>query len=227
MTQVLVVAAHPDDEVLGCGGTVARHTMAGDRVASLIVAEGATSRHANASSGRDEVFALKRAAAAAAEALGAEPPRFGGFPDNRLDTVALIDIVQAIEVVVAEVRPDCVYTHHAGDLNIDHRVVSNAVITACRPLPDTVHDQIYCFETPSSTEWAPSETAAQFRPNHFVGIDATLERKMHALAAYAIEMRDFPHPRSYQAVEALARWRGASVGLDAAEAFMLMRRVIR
>lgn len=219
---VLVVAAHPDDETLGCGGTIARHAAAGDTVSLLFLADGVGARgdhDAAAIAGRT------RAAAAAAAALGAEPPRCLGLPDNRLDTVALLDIVKAIEALVEEVRPAVVYTHHGGDLNIDHRIAHRAVLTACRPLPESPVRAIHAFEVPSSSEWASPGDA--FVPTRFVDIAATFATKMAALACYGDEMRAFPHPRSAQAVEALARWRGASAGLALAEAFAVVREIER
>lgn len=213
---VLVVAAHPDDELLGCAGTIARHALAGDRVHILIAAEGATSR---AAGGPDEVEALQQAARQAAEILGAEPPRFAGFPDNRLDSLAILDITQAVEAVVEEVRPTVIYTHHGGDLNRDHRLLHEAVVTACRPLPGRPFRKLLVFETLSSTEWASEAVGAPFRARHYVDISATLDVKLRALACYAAEMRPFPHPRSAEAVTALAALRGTQVGLVAAEAF--------
>ncbi len=221
---VLVVAAHPDDEVLGCGGTIARHAFEGDDVFVLILAEGATSRDNRRTADQPpEVAALQASAAAAAEILGAAPPRFLGFPDNRLDGVDLLDVVKAVEEVISEFSPGIVYTHHAGDLNIDHRIAFRAVITACRPQPDTVIREIYTFETPSSSEWAPPDAAHVFTPRRFVDISRTLERKMAALACYESELRPFPHARSIEGVGALAKWRGATMGCAAAEAFDVIR----
>ena len=217
MARVLVVAAHPDDEVLGCGGAVARHAALGDEVESLILAEGATARGTPA----DQCGALKDAARAAASVLGAAPPRFLELPDNRLDSLDLLDIIQRIEAVVEEVRPDMVLTHHGGDLNVDHRITHRAVLTACRPLPGGSITAIHCFETVSSSEWG-----APFNPTRFVDISAVIDRKIAALECYAAEMRPFPHARSIQAVRALATVRGASVGRPAAEAFMTVRQVI-
>jgi LmbE family N-acetylglucosaminyl deacetylase len=213
---VLIVAAHPDDELLGCAGTIARHAAAGDRVHILIAAEGATSR---ADGGQDDVLALQQAARKASEILGAEPPRFAGFPDNRMDSLALLDVIKAVEAVVEEVRPAVVYTHHGSDLNRDHRMLHEAVVTACRPLPGRSFRKLLTFETLSSTEWASEAVGPSFRPRHFVDISATLEAKLRALACYQSEMRPFPHPRSAEAVTALAALRGSQVGLVAAEAF--------
>ncbi len=221
---VLVVAAHPDDEVLGCGGVIARHADAGDRVYPFILAEGATSR--GGATGGDETELLQEAARNAARVLGAEPPRFGGLPDNRLDSVPLLDVIKRIEAVVEELEPSIVYTHHGGDLNIDHRIAHQAAVTACRPLPGAAVRTIYAFETVSSTEWASDAIAGAFRPTRFVDISAQLDRKMEALGCYAVEMRPFPHARSKEAVAALARVRGASAGVTAAEAFAVVREVV-
>ncbi|HMA50882.1 MAG TPA: PIG-L deacetylase family protein [Magnetospirillaceae bacterium] len=213
---ILVVAAHPDDELLGCAGTIARHAAAGDHVHILIAAEGATAR---AVGGQAEVQALQQAARKAATILGAEPPRFAGLPDNRMDSRPILDITQIIEAVVEEVKPAVVYTHHGGDLNRDHRILHEAVVTACRPLPGRTIKKLLTFETLSSTEWASESVGAAFRPRHFVDITETLEAKLLALDCYRAEMRTFPHPRSGEAVAALAALRGSQVGLLAAEAF--------
>jgi len=224
---VLVVAAHPDDEVLGCGGTVAGHAAAGRKVHVLILAEGATARDARRGAGRRqaELAALRRAARAAARVLGAAPPEFCGLPDNRLDSLPLIDVVKRVERVVERLRPAIVYTHHGGDLNVDHRIAHAAVLTACRPVPGASVARIYAFETVSSSEWAATAQQQGFQPTHFVDIAAHLAAKARALDCYAGEMRAFPHPRSPEAVAALASWRGASVGLAAAEAFVVVRQV--
>ncbi len=220
---ILVVAAHPDDEVLGLGGTLARLAAAGERIEVLILAEGATSRDGDPAAARREVEALRECARAAAAELGTAPPRFAGLPDNRLDSLALLDVVKCVEAVVAQCRPTAVYTHCAHDLNVDHRIAHQAVLTACRPLPDSGVTVLYAFETPSSTEWSPPASAPAFAPVRFVDIAATLARKLAALRCYAGEMRPFPHARSLESVEALARWRGASAGFAAAEAFEILR----
>ena len=219
MKKILVVAAHPDDEVLGCGGTIARHASVGDTVSVLLLSEGATSREPTDAEG--DVSALRRAAVEASRTLGAVEPRFCGFPDNRLDTVPLLDVIKAIEVVVDAIEPEIVYTHHQGDLNVDHRIAHQAVATACRPLPGASVNGIYAFEVVSSTEWQTSMSS--FRPNRWINIKPFLHRKLRALEAYSSEMRPFPHARSFEAVDALARVRGASAGLEAAECFMVVR----
>lgn len=224
--KVLVVAAHPDDEVLGCGGTVAWHVDQGHEVKVHIMAEGATSRTdmPDRLAMATELGGLRRSAREAAAILGASVS-FDSYADNRMDSVDLLDVVKSVERVVTELRPDRVYTHHGNDVNIDHRIVHQAVVTACRPVPGQSVSSLLFFETPSSTEWQPSACEVVFAPNWFVSIENTIERKRMALQAYASEMRDFPHPRSLVAVEHLARWRGACVGVSAAEAFMLGRMV--
>jgi LmbE family N-acetylglucosaminyl deacetylase len=219
---VLIIAAHPDDEVLGCGGAIARHVSRGDAVNVLFLADGATSRQG---AGDTELQSRRQAARAASESLGAQPPRFLDFPDNRMDGIPLLDIVQTIEAVLDEVDPVTVYTHHGGDLNVDHRVVHQAAVTACRPLPGRNVRKIYAFETPSSTEWNTTATGPVFAPSHFVDISGFIETKLKALACYEEEIPPFPHARSLKALEALAILRGTSVGIGAAEAFEVIRQI--
>jgi LmbE family N-acetylglucosaminyl deacetylase len=226
---VLVVAAHPDDEVLGVGGAVARHAESGDHVYALILAEGITARATMgcAQEKDGEIATLQMAARKAASVLGAQPPRFAGLADNQMDTVPLLEIVKYVETAVAELEPTVVYTHHGGDLNIDHRITHQAVLTACRPIPESPVRAIYAFETASSTEWASPGMSMVFAPNHFVDIECQLARKLQALECYASEMRAFPHARSITAVESIARFRGTTVGVHAAEAFVSVRVITR
>lgn len=227
MIDVLVVAAHPDDEVFMCGGAMARHAAQGDRVHTLFLADGETARldvYARDSLA-DRRAARRDAGLRAAQALGTEVPRFLDLPDNRLDGEMLLDIVKLIESVVREVSPEVVYTHHHGDLNADHGIAHRAVITACRPSPGQPVRRILAGEALSSTEWATQGTGGVFAPNTFIDIAATLDAKLEALAAYATEMRPFPHLRSFEAVRHLAGLRGATVGLKAAEAFILVREI--
>jgi len=223
----LVVAAHPDDEVLGCGGTIARHADAGDQVQVLIVAEGATSRqqHRDRSQATDELSALAQAAQQAGAILGAQGVELLGLPDNRLDSLDRLDLIKQIEERIARHQPQVVYVHHSGDVNIDHRRLHEAVVTACRPIPGQPVRRLLSFEVASSTEWQPPGSAPAFQPNWFVDISAQWLRKREALEAYASEMRPWPHARSIEALEHLARWRGAQVGVEAAEAFCLLRQL--
>ena len=226
---ILVVAAHPDDEVLGCGGTIARHAENGDRVHILIVAEGLTSRQEERcrSAMGIQLSDLKSAAWKAKEILGAADVELLDYPDNRLDSVDRLDLIKSIEQRVALFQPETVYLHHSGDVNIDHRIVHDAVITACRPTPGHSVKRLLSFEAVSSTEWQPPTSAPIFQPNWFVDISLYWQSKKEALQAYSTEMREWPHPRSIKALHHLAQWRGAQVGCDAAEAFHLLRNIDR
>jgi len=223
-----VIAAHPDDEVLGCGGTLARMALEGRAVHILLMADGETSREdvlcQRVDPGR--VAARKVAAVAACKILGCASVEVLTLPDNRLDGLELLDVIKHIEAFVQRHQPSTVLTHHAGDVNIDHRVVHDAVIAACRPRPHQSVKELLFFEVPSSTEWRPPNSAQPFNPNWFVDISLTLSTKLEALRSYEAELRDFPHPRSLKAVDALAQWRGATVGMEAAEAFILARKLI-
>lgn len=226
--RIAVIAAHPDDEVLGCGGTMAWHVAQGDRVDVLIVAEGLTSRDLSrdVNSRADALDSLKRTARLANDILGTSSLEFGAYPDNRLDSIDLLDIVKTIEVFLAHVKPSVVYTHCGCDLNIDHRIVSQAVSIASRPMPGANTQTLLHFEIASSTDWQIPGSFPSFAPNWFVDVSATLAKKIEALSIYADEMRPWPHARSLKSLEYLARWRGATVGVEAAEAFVLGRRII-
>jgi LmbE family N-acetylglucosaminyl deacetylase len=226
-SKVLVVAAHPDDEVLGCGGTLARLRSFGGEASILLLGEGPTSRDENAVDPAPAKEGATLAARAAAAALGISDVRFAGLPDNRFDTVPLLDIIKIIEAVGEEVKPDLVFTHHVGDLNIDHALTHRAVATAFRPIPGGggAVMNLLAFEVLSSTEYALPETGANFHPNVYVNITGHLEAKHRACASYASEMRPWPHPRSPEGVEHLARLRGSQCGVEAAEAFVLCRSV--
>ncbi len=225
---ILVIAAHPDDEILGCGGAIAKHTQKGDRVDIMILAEGATSRdpQRNRDKRQNELSALAKAAQQASQILGVNSIELLKLPDNRLDSCDLLDLVKVVEEAIAKYQPKVIYTHHRGDLNIDHQLIHQAVVTACRPLSDSTVKTLLFFEIPSSTEWQIPHSATYFTPTWFVDISNTLQLKLKALEAYTSEMRPYPHPRSLQAVEYLARWRGATIGVEAAEAFILGRQIV-
>jgi LmbE family N-acetylglucosaminyl deacetylase len=219
---VLVVAAHPDDEVLGAGAAIARHAKAGDNVTVLILATGLDSRGAATTNAHRT---LRHQAEKAAAILGVADLRFAGLPDNRMDTVALLDVVKAIEDIAARVAPEIVYTHHARDLNIDHEIAARAVSTAFRPTPGAAAKRLLAFEVPSATGWNPS--AAPFAPSVFIDASVTLEAKLKAMACYEGEVRPFPHARSLEAIRARAVAWGTHIGLSAAEPFELLREIVR
>jgi N-acetylglucosamine malate deacetylase 1 len=226
--KVLVIAAHPDDEVLGCGGTMAKHIQNGDEVHTIILAEGLTSRNKT----RDrELFAknldeLAKCAKAANDLLGVHSLQMLDFPDNRMDSLDRLEIIKVIEEIIQNDKPDIVYTHHIGDVNIDHRRIHEAVVTACRPIPGKHYIKtLLFFETASSTEYQTSGSAPAFVPNWYVDITETIQLKLKALEAYQIEMRNWPHARSIKSLEHLAHWRGANIGVVAAESFFLGRNI--
>lgn len=223
--RVLVVAAHPDDEVLGVGGTIIRHAQMGDTVRILLMSEGLTSRadQRDVMRFQEELSALHKNAQRVAYMLGAENIQLADFADNRMDRVELLDIIKVIEKEIGDFHPEIVYTHHEGDVNVDHLQTHNAVVTACRSLPGQSVKELYFFETPSSTEWQMQTSDKAFLPALYVDIGNTFEQKIKALELYASEMRDYPHPRSYKAVEILGRYRGYAVGLEFAEAFSVGR----
>jgi N-acetylglucosamine malate deacetylase 1 len=227
VNRVLVIAAHPDDEVLGCGGTIAKHIMKSDSVHILILSHGVDSRNLGEPNDRQkkEKVALQQQTNSACGILGATSVAVANFPDNQCDTVPLLHIVKRVEAEILRVTPEIVYTHHSGDLNVDHQIAFQATVTACRPLPDNRIKSVFSYEVPSSTDWAPSIKSHLFAPNYFVDISSTLSKKLQALKAYTSELRDFPHSRSLEAVESLAKWRGANCGVRAAEAFVTIRRI--
>lgn len=223
----LILAAHPDDEVLGCGGTAARLAAGGEDVFIAIFGEGVTSRaERREDAPADEVAQLGRTAGKVARLLGAQDVFLYGFPDNRFDTVPVLEIAKKIEDLIARLAPGTVFTQHGGDLNIDHERLFRAALAATRPLPGSPVKTVYAYEVASSTEWAFGQFSPRFMPDTFFDITATLETKIRAMALYESEARAFPHPRSPEALRAAARRLGGMAGVGAAEAFQLIRRIV-
>ena len=220
---IAAIVAHPDDEVLAFGGTMCRHADEGDKVSVLILATGLASRTEFGDVPQTELEKLREEAREANSVLGVMDLEFDDFPDNRMDTVALLDVIKRVQQFIEEKRPEIVYTHNAGDLNIDHTVVARAVLTACRPVPGSHVQKIYAGEILSSTEYGMPD--ARFIPTTYVGIEAYIDRKRESLKRYRGELRYWPHPRSIKAVAHLARLRGSECGMDAAEGLCLIREV--
>ncbi len=228
MKSLLVFAAHPDDEILGCGGTLARLAQQGYSIHIIIMAEGVTSREPkrNREQNAETLSELNQAAQHAGKQVGATSIELLAFADNRMDSIDMLDVIKVVEDRIAAYKPEIIFTHFPNDLNIDHRITAEAVMTASRPLPGLSVREIFFFETPSSTEWQMPYSSSVFLPNVYVGLtEQDLAKKRAALKMYASEMRPYPHARSYESVDALARWRGANSGNHAAEAFMLARRL--
>ena len=214
---VVVIAAHPDDEILGCGGTVALHTRRGDRVTSIIACEGESLRY-----GPEGVGQREHTRRAAAE-LGVEDVRRLEFADQRLDTIPLTDIIGPLEKVIHEVRPKIVYCQWGGDINRDHELLFKAALVATRPTEESLAT-VYAFDTASSTEWGYPRS---FVPDTWVEISKTLDKKIASMACYESEVRPYPHPRSLDALRHRARAWGNQHCMDAAEVFMTVRRTLR
>lgn len=221
--RILIVAAHPDDEILGCGGTMARLSSQGAEIYTLILGEGKTSRgelHADFNKEKDN---LKNEARRANAAVGIHNVFFKVFPDNRFDSVELIEIVKAIESLKQELKPNIVFTHYGNDLNIDHKVTYQAVLTATRPMPDECVKTIYAFEVLSSTEWNYPIT---FSPNTFFNVTDTFDHKLHAMKAYSSELREYPHSRSLEALEQNGKTWAFKCGIDGyVEPFLMVRSI--
>jgi LmbE family N-acetylglucosaminyl deacetylase len=222
----LCVVAHPDDEVLGVGGTLARHARDGDEVHVCILSDGGTSRKGKTDALGKEIEQRRQHAESACNELGASVS-FYSFQDNSFDTAPLLDIVQTIEKEIERADPDIIYTHHHGDLNVDHELTCRATITATRPLQDSSIKRVLAFETLSATEWAVPKSGNEFQPTTFVSIEDQLETKMSALKYYQKELRESPHPRTVETVRKNAEVWGAKSGVPAAEPFELLREVRR
>ena len=222
--RVLVIVAHADDETLGVGGAIARHVLNGDDVYAVSMTDGVGARTIHS---LKEVETRAEAALKAATILGFKWIEGGNFPDNAMDTVPLLSVVKVIENIKQTVRPTLIYTHSSADLNIDHRIVSQATLTAFRPQPNETWTEIRAFEIPSATDYGHRSVTNIFCPNLYIDVTCTWEKKAEALNQYSMEMRPPPHSRSYVGLENLAKYRGNQVGVDYAEAFELIKRVIR
>lgn len=216
--RVLVIAAHMDDEVLGVGGTIARHVARSDQVHVCCVAHRKYDHIFETSRNDREMECAKRAQGV----LGYASVEFLGLPDERLDA-CLQDIIIPLEGCIERVEPEVVYLNHRGDVNQDHRAVFEATMVGLRVSRRPHVRSVLCYETPSSTEQAPPIPEYAFLPNCYVDISASVDRKLAAIGCYETERREFPHPRSTEAVRLLARRRGIESGFHAAEAFVLLR----
>lgn len=220
--KVLVIVAHPDDEVLGLGGTLIKHKKAGDDIYCLILANGCTSRD---NVNKKEIELKEKCSNDCAKILGIKEIIKLRFKDNELDFYTLLEITKEIEKYIVRIKPDIIYTHHFGDVNIDHQIVYKSVMTACRPCNDNCPKKIYSFETLSSTEWQLNNNDL-FKPNVFIDISKEIHEKIEALRCYDSEMRKYPHSRSYKGIMVLSQFRGMQSGFMKAEAFCLVREKI-
>ena len=227
---VLVIAAHPDDEVLGVGATMAKRAQAGDQVYVVFVATGISARYESPADHQDEINAaiteLKGHAKKSADILGVQKIFYLDFPDNRMDTVSRMDVAHAIKKVIQEVQPDVVYTHHDGDYNWDHGIVYDATLMAARANSGDIYPkEIYTYEVLSSTERNFQNGHTVFCPTVFEDVKQTIALKKQAMQCYVSELETYPHPRSPEGIEILAQKRGLEVGLEYAESFALVRSI--
>jgi len=216
--KILVIATHPDDEILGCGGTLARHVASGDDVQAVVVTRGAEDLYPPemVARGRAE---LKRAH----KIVGIKKCHFLDFPAPKLDIIPNHKIADSIKKVFNTFNPSIVYLPHRGDIHVDHKAVYQATLVAARPSRDTSIKKLFCYETLSETDWAPPSADDAFIPTVFVDISPYIEIKMQAMECYKSQLKDPPHSRSIDALRALARLRGSTIGFEWAEAFMLVR----
>lgn len=216
--KVLALTAHPDDEILGLGGTIARHVSCGDQVSIALIADKGTARYDD-----ETINTVRESARLAASHLGVSKLYFAGLADQKLDTLPILNITQWIEKLIEKIQPQIIYTHHRGDINRDHQIIYEATITATRPYGAPYVERILCYETPSSTEWNGLHFESGFLPSVYVDISHFLDKKLSAMSAYKTELLPYPHPRSLEALRNRAAHWGSVMGVRAAEPFMLIR----
>lgn len=228
--RILVVVAHPDDELLGLGATM--HKLIHEhncKVRAVILGEGITSRsnERDPEKWSEELKTHRLNIEEARKAIGYESVGIYDFPDNRFDTVALLDIIKVIEKEKEDFQPEIIFTHHGGDVNIDHQLTFDAVVTATRPMEGEIVKTVITFETPSGTEWIASSDPRKFTPNLFIEVsEKNLEAKIKGMESYEFEKRNYPHPRSPKSLMILAKYRGIIVGKKFVEAFTIIRSIV-
>ncbi len=229
--KIMLVVAHPDDELLGLGATMNKLIKEYNcKIKVVILGEGITSRSTNrdVNAWKKELAIHKKNIQLAAKAIGYQQVKTYDFSDNRFDSVALLDIVKVIEAEKKEFKPEIIFTHHGGDTNIDHRQTFDAVITATRPVENEIVNTIITFETPSSTEWQAANYPNYFKPNLFIEVSKkNIDAKIKGMESYEFEKRSFPHPRSPEALEIQCKRNGVIVGKKFAEAFMIIRQILK
>jgi len=234
--KILVIAAHPDDEVLGMGGTIKKLAKNNDKIKIVIPATGiAARRSTNFQNNTNyrinekakkiieyQIKEIRSQAKRAAKILGVNDIEFLDFPDNEMDTVSNLKITKTVESIINKFKPNKIFTHSPFDVNIDHRLIYQATLTATRPNSQRNVEEVYSFEVPSSTEWS---FPTSFQPNVFIDISKELKVKLKAMNMYKKEVKPFPHPRSLKTLEHIAKRWGSVSGFSAAEAFYLVRQL--
>ena len=222
MARVLIIAPHPDDEVLGCGGTIVKHVSKGDEVVLCVVTKAYPPEWSETElkQRKEEVLRVNRI-------LNIQKTYFLDLPTVKLDTIPQKELNDSIFHIIDEVKPEVIYAPYKGDLNKDHQLVFDAVMVATKPKLDNMIKELLCYETLSETEWSAHVSHNAFIPNVWVDISTTLETKLKAMSEYKSEIKEFPHPRSLKGISILSQVRGTAIGVEAAEAFMLIREVER
>ena len=219
---VLILAPHPDDEVLGCGATIKKLSDEGNQLFVLVLTRGSSKFYSD-----EKILNVRNEALQAHKLLGVKQTFFLDFPAPELDTVPLADISREISKVLSDNKINVLYLPHRGDIHNDHRVVFNAGLVAARPVDAFTVTEIYAYETLSETEWAAPFCDDAFIPTYFVNVENTLITKMEAIKCFKSQLKSFPNPRSVETIEALAKFRGATVGFKASEVFMVIRQIIQ
>jgi len=220
--KILIIAAHPDDEAIGCGGYIAKKSSQNAEIKAIFLTNGVSARD---DSCKKDINLRKKSLEESSKILGIKEFSILNFPDNQLDAIPLINVIKEVEKVIIKFRPEIILTHHIGDLNIDHQITHKATITACRPINGKSVKQILSFEVLSSTEWQSSSSSEQFIPNYFVNITDFIDKKISSLKSYQEELRKSPHSRSLEAIKALAKLRGETSGYKYAESFKIIRQL--
>tara|TARA_A100001015_G_scaffold167124_1_gene185791 strand:- start:135 stop:803 length:669 start_codon:yes stop_codon:yes gene_type:complete len=215
--KILIIAAHPDDEILGCGGTISKLKNE-NHIEAMFMTNGVSSR----GNDKKEIIRRKKACLNLFKYLSLPPPIICNFPDNQMDKINLLKVIKKIEKKIKIYKPDTIITHYSHCLNIDHRITFDAVTTACRPVNGLSVKKILSFEIPSSTDWALFK-GKNFQPNYFIDISKHIKNKIDFIKFYEEELKDYPHSRSITAIKALASIRGVSCGVRYAEGFYLNR----
>ncbi len=224
--KVLVIAAHPDDEVYGMGGTIAKLSEQGHQVYVLIITDGCTSQYRNSENINDIIYKKQRETRIANEILGVKEVFFCDLPDMHLNEVPHVTVNEKIEAIIKSIKPEEVYTHFYGDVNLDHQIVYKSTLVATRPIPNQSVKRLYAYSVPSSTEWTPHSPGTSFLPNVFSDIKNYINIKEMAIKAYETEVRNYPHPRSCESVKALDLAVGLQCGLESCESFVLLRSLV-
>ena len=221
----MLIAAHPDDELLGCGGTLLYYKQKGYEVKIVFLSDCESARKNLKNKKKLLIRKREKQAIKISKVCKFKKPSFGRFPDNQLDKIPLLKIIRFIEREIEKFKPQIIFTHNEHDLNIDHQIAFKSVLTATRPSTKTFVKSIYCFETPSSTENNFSSVKVKFNPNLFFDITKFIEKKIKLLKIYKNELGKYPHPRSLSSIKVLAKYRGTQIGSKYAESFFLLRRL--